>query len=191
MQDLVYYQYCFLILACTIFTYYVCSYNTDFSENRRNGLRVIGLCTMVFSCIHLLIEIFQIINLDILATVKQNQICIKFTLKNIIFWKYFRSIKNYMDVPLYICSFCFSFLIDNKCLCPSKGLWQVGIVAILFAWINLLLLLKKWSLVGKYITMFEAILVRFMKVSIIALVLVIAFSLAFFMALHEPYLPVS
>ena len=96
-----------------------------------------------------------------------------------------------MEIPLYILAIYFAFSFSDKCLCPTYGSWQVGIVVILFAWINLLLFFNKWPLLGKYIAMFQAILIRFLKVLIIAVVLLVAFSLAFYMALHEPDLPVS
>lgn len=111
-------------------------------------------------------------------------------LQKCIHWKYFKKPQNYLEIPLYFLSLYFSFVLYNKCFCPDDGVWQAGIVAILFAWLNLLHFFNKWPLIGKYIAMFEAILVRFMKVLIIAVVLLVAFSLAFFMALHEPNLPV-
>ena len=169
---------------------------SDFSPSKKRGLTVIGLCTVIFSCIRLFMELCELINFDFLATQcrrrqqRSRRTGSRFSFPRFIHWEYFKKFQNYLEVPLYSLSIIFSFVIYNECLCPSSNLWQAGIVAILLAWVNLLHFFNKWPLTGKYIAMFQAILFRFLKVLIIALVLLVAFSLAFYMALHEPSLPV-
>ena len=169
---------------------------SDFSPSKKRGLTVIGLCTVIFSCIRLFMELCELIDFDFLATQcrrrqqKSRRTGSRFTLPRLIQWEYFKKFQKYMEFPLYSLSIFFSFVIYDECLCPSSNMWQAGIVAILLAWVNLLHFFNKWPLIGKYIAMFKAILIRFLKVLIIALVLLVAFSLAFYMALREPNLPV-
>ena len=170
----------------------------DFSSGKREIVTIIGLCTIAFSCVRILTEICEFVNFNMLVSncSKANRKRRLLTRVQRFFWKcihwnYLTKPENYLEIPLYTISIYFSFTFVDNCLCPTHGAWQVGIVAILFAWVNLLLFFNKWPLLGKYIAMFQAILVRFMKVLIIAVVLLVAFSLAFYMALHEPDLPVS
>ena len=170
---------------------------SDFSPSKKRGLTVIGLCTVIFSCIRLFIELCELINIDFLTTQcrrkhqKSRRTGSRFSFPRLIKWEYFRKFQNYLEIPLYFLSILFSFVIYDECLCPGSNIWQAGIVAILLAWVNLLHFFNKWPLIGNYIAMFQAILSRFLKVLIIALVLLVAFSLAFYMALHEPSLPVN
>lgn len=182
-----------LFLAVYFFHYMLWS---DLSPSKKTGLRAIGLCTVVFSCIRLFMEFCELINFDFLTTQckrkrqKSRRTGSKFSFQKLIVWRYFMKFQNYLEVPMYSLSIIFSFVIYDECLCPSKNIWQAGILAILLAWVDLLHFFNKWPLIGKYIAMFQAILIRFVKVLIIALVLLVAFSLAFYMALHEPNLPV-
>ena len=180
----------------TFLLFSVCMPLSDFSPSKKRGLMVIGLCTVVFSCIRLFMELCELINFDSLTTQckrkhqKNRQTGSRFSFPRLINWEYFKKFQNYLEVPLYSLSISFSFVIYDECLCPSRNIWQTGIVAILLAWVNLLHFFNKWPLIGNYIAMFQAILIRFIKVLIIASVLLVAFSLAFYMALHEPSLPV-
>ena len=168
-----------------------------FPSGKREIVTVVGLCTIVFSCIRLFMEICEFINFDMLvfscrkAIKKRRWIRVRAFFRKCIHWKYLKKPENYLEIPLYTLAIYFSLSFYAECLCPTHGAWQVGIVTILFAWVNLLNFFNKWPLLGKYIAMFQAILVRFLKVLIIAVVLLAAFSLAFYMALHEPELPVS
>ena len=109
----------------------------------------------------------------------------------IIKWKYFTSPTNYVEIPLYTLSLIFVNVIHRECLCPSRGQWQIGTIAVFLAWVDLLLFMNKWPDLGIYISMLWRIIVNFLKVSIIALFLIIAFGFAFYMAFYEPDLPVS
>ncbi len=106
-------------------------------------------------------------------------------------WKYFKRESNYLEVTMYVLSLVFAGVLHRECFCPSRGQWQAGIIAVFFAWIDLILFLNKSPTFGVYIEMFRKIIVKFLAVSIIAVLLVIAFGLAFYMAFYEPDLPVS
>ena len=169
----------------------------DFLSGKRGIAAIVGLCTITFSCVRLLMEICGLINFNMLIfnCSKRNRKKRGFNMRRFfqkcINWKYLTQPENYLEIPLYTIAIYFSFSFVDDCLCPTKAAWQAGVVAILIAWLNLLNFFNKWAILGKYIAMFQAILVRFMKVLIIAAVLLVAFSLAFYMALHEPELPVS
>ena len=64
-------------------------------------------------------------------------------------------------------------------------------MALFLAWLNLLLFMNKWPGLGIYISMLLKIILNFVKVSIIALFLIISFGFGFYLAFYEPELPVS
>ena len=76
-------------------------------------------------------------------------------------------------------------------MCPTKLQWEIGTVAVFFAWINLILFLHKLPSVGVYVGMMLQIIKSFMKTFVLALFLTVAFSLAFYMAFYDPDVPVS
>ena len=114
-----------------------------------------------------------------------------FFIHNCIKWEYFSQISNYLEIPLFILSISFVAVFRNDCFCPNNTQWQAGIIAMFLAWMDLLLFLNKLPAYGIYIAMLWKIVIKFMKVSIIALLLHVAFTFAFYMAFYEPQLTVS
>lgn len=162
------------------------------SSTRRNGITTAAVMTIIFALVRgLLFELSQALNLTI---------CIKRYLKtrqcpcnpkSWINWDYFKTLSNYLEVPMYTLSIVFVSVFNNDCLCPSRGQWQAGIIAVFLAWIALILFLNKWPTLGVYIAMLGKIIMRFVTVLIIGFLLIIAFGLAFYMTFYEPDLPVS
>ena len=99
---------------------------------------------------------------------------------------YFISLINWMELTLYILSFIFVLVFHDKCLCPFRWQWQIGIVAVFLAWINLMIFFSKFPLTGVYVLMFTTICYTFLKILVLSLLLVIAFALTFFLIFHEP-----
>ena len=163
----------------------------DFSPGRQNVVKIFGVCTTIFACICLAMKICELINLGELVRNCRKDNRKRRQLGTGMCINCLKILGNNLNISVYILSFYFSFFVGNKCLCPSYGQWQVGIVVILLAWVNLLYILKKWPRLGKYIAMFQVVMVRFMRVLIIAVVLLVAYSLAFYMAFHESGLHVS
>ena len=93
---------------------------------------------------------------------------------------------NWLELPLYLFSIIFTFVFATPCLCVYNWQWQIGVVAVFLGWIGLIAFLQKWSVTGVYVLMFVNILVSFLKIAFLALLLVIAFALAFYMLLFEP-----
>ena len=151
------------------------------SLGRRRFLNGAAVIVIICSLVRLLVKLLEVIELVRVITGPE-QIC-KF-----IDWAY---LTTYMEIPLYVLSIAFVSVFQHECLCPSRGQWQAGIFAVFFAWIDLIFYLNKWPLVGIYIQMLLRILQNFVKVLIMAGLLLFAFDLAFYMAFFEPGLSVS
>ena len=93
---------------------------------------------------------------------------------------------NWLEIPLYLFTIFFTFVYATPCLCVYSWQWQFGVVAVFLGWVGLVIFLQKWPMTGVYVLMFGKILVTFMKIAFLALLLVIAFALAFYMLLFEP-----
>ena len=104
--------------------------------------------------------------------------------------EYFRYLSNYLEIPMYVLSIAF-VTTTNSCFCPSRIQWQAGTVAMFFAWIDFILFLNKWPDLGIYIGIIWKITIRFLSVSLIAILLLLSFTFTFYMAFYEPDLPVS
>ena len=169
---------------------------------RRSLILTSAIFILGFSVIRIIIEFFQICKLPELLKclrckrkgIYSRKSCgsaCKYFIHNCIEWKYFSQISNYLEIPIFILSISFAGIFHNDCFCPSSTQWQAGIVAVFLAWMDLLLFLNELPAYGIYIAMLWKILLKFMKVSIIAFLLHVAFTFAFYMAFYEPQLTVS
>ena len=100
--------------------------------------------------------------------------------------EYLQDWVNWLEIPLYLCSIIFTFVFATPCLCVYNWQWQIGAVAVFLSWITLISFLQKWPVTGVYILMFINIIQSFLKIAFLALLLVIAFALPFFMLFFEP-----
>ena len=100
--------------------------------------------------------------------------------------EYLQDWVNWLEIPLYLFSIMFTFVFATPCLCVYSWQWQIGVVAVFLGWIGLITFLRKWPVTGLYILMFVNIIVSFLKIAFLALLLVIAFALGFYMLLYEP-----
>lgn len=105
--------------------------------------------------------------------------------------EYFVDPSNYLEIPLHCLSIAFALVYMNHCFCASVLQWQVGTVAVFLAWMDLILYLNKWPLLGVYIEMLWKIARRFFTVLFIAILLLFAFSLAFYLTFYDPHTSVS
>jgi len=90
-----------------------------------------------------------------------------------------------------LCSIIFVWVFHTGCLCPLYWQWQLGAVAIFLGWMNLIVFIQKFPLTGIYVLMFINILYTFLRTVMLSFLLVIAFSLTFYMAFFEPGITVS
>ncbi|XP_071500366.1 uncharacterized protein [Diadema antillarum] len=67
--------------------------------------------------------------------------------------------------------------------------WQCGAVAVFLAWINLILFIRRFSVLGIYVIMFIDIFRTFMKFVLVLILFIVAFALAFYTLLmnQEPF----
>ena len=110
---------------------------------------------------------------------------------NWINWKYLLQPINYVQILMYILSIVFVSVVYNNCLCPTRAQWQVGTVALFFAWSAFLHFVDKWPALGIYLGMFHKIMLRFLMITTIFVLLLVSFALPFYMAFYEPALLVS
>ena len=80
----------------------------------------------------------------------------------------------------------FTFVFATPCLCVYSWQWQFGVVAVFLGWVGLINFLQKWPVTGVYVLMFVNIIGSFAKIAFLAVLLVIAFALAFYMLFFEP-----
>ena len=93
---------------------------------------------------------------------------------------------NWIEFFLFAFTIMFIFVFATPCLCPQNWQWQLGILAVFLAWINLVLFIQKFPVIGIYIVMFLKICKTFMWTVVLSLLLIVSFGLAFYMAFYEP-----
>ena len=93
---------------------------------------------------------------------------------------------NWVEIPLYLCSIIFVFVFATPCLCVYHWQWQFGVIAIFLGWIVLITFFQKWPLTGVYVLMFVHIIWSYLKVAFLAVLLITAFGLAFYLQFSEP-----
>ena len=101
-------------------------------------------------------------------------------------WEYFKEVRNYGEIPLYIMSIIYLFVFFNYCGCPLEWQWQVGIFAVFLGWMNLITYVSKFPNTGIYVLIFYEIVLTFLKLISFSILLVLAFSLIFFMTFNNP-----
>ena len=100
--------------------------------------------------------------------------------------EYLQDWVNWLEILLYMCSIIFTFVFATPCLCVYNWQWQIGVISVFLGWIGLISFLQKWPVTGIYVLMFINIIQSFLKITFLALLLVIAFALAFYMLFFEP-----
>ena len=174
---------------------YVCAIlmNTDLSPVRRGLIYVSSVVTLLLTIMRLTQELLQLIHFHCRRSHSAERRFCNFTCRPRPRLKYWRDPSNYIELSLYFFSIVFVlvFFRSGDCLCPTKLQWEIGTVAVFFAWINLLLFLHKLPSVGVYVGMMWQIIKSFMKAIILALLLSVAFGLVFYMAFYDPNVPVS
>ena len=98
---------------------------------------------------------------------------------------------NWIEITLYIVSIIFVSVFRTTCMCSQEWQWQLGVVTIFLAWIDLIIICAKSPGIGIYIIMFGKIFLTFLKAVILPVLLVIMFGLTFYMTFSEPQFQVS
>jgi len=95
---------------------------------------------------------------------------------------------NWIELVLFAFTIMFIFVFPTPCLCPQNWQWELGIMAVFLAWIDLVLFVQKFPVFGIYIVMFLKICKTFLWTVVLTTLLIISFGLAFYMAFYEPQL---
>ena len=101
---------------------------------------------------------------------------------------YFLDWVNYLEWVLFVSSIIFAFIFPSPCFCLPNWQWQIGAIAVFLSWIDLIIFFRKFPITGIYIVMFMDIFYIFWRMIILALMLVMAFALSFYMLFHNPQL---
>ena len=133
----------------------------------------------------LLLEVFRIISLCVLSYWDASQLMYH-QLKSYIF-----NLETWIQISLYILSILFLSVFRTTCLCPQVWQWQVGVMAIFLAWFSVILRCAAFPGIGIYVIMFRKIFGTFLKVLLLAMLLVATFGLTFHMTFSEPKYQVS
>ena len=62
---------------------------------------------------------------------------------------YVKDLVNWIEVILFVCSILFAFVFFTPCYCMLEWQWQVGVVAVFLAWIDLIFFLGKTPFTGR------------------------------------------
>ena len=101
---------------------------------------------------------------------------------------YVTSFENHLEIAANI--LILLFMVDplyafNCQSLPNDWPWQCGIFAVFLTWINFFISMKRFPLIGIYILMYVDILFTFLKIVAMALFFLMAFGMAFYMALLQ------
>ena len=97
---------------------------------------------------------------------------------------YFTDFTNYVEWSLYLSTL--AFVCDADSLTAASGVrshwqWQIGSIAVLLSWLELMLFIQKLPRIGIYVLMFESVIKTFLDFAIVFLLFLLGFSLSFFM----------
>jgi len=142
-----------------------CSCSLIMSDQHRGFIFALAIVVIVLSISRLAFEIVQFCLLML---------------------NYVKDWVNWIEVAVYICSMMFAWIVHTECLCLFEWQWHFGVAAVFLAWITLLTFAQKFPHTGIYVLMFLSICWTFLKAVILFALLVLAFSLAFYMIFFEP-----
>ena len=98
--------------------------------------------------------------------------------------RYLKESENYIQVIMFISVIIFVFPIgQNSCWCLPGWKWQIGALAVFFAWINLLLLIRyiPWCKVGERSTMLFNVYRNFICSLYLPIILLVTFAIPIYM----------
>ena len=159
-------------------------HTTELSGTRSRLVFLVAVGIIFLASFRLLLEVFRIIFLCILSCWDASQLM--YHLKSYIF-----NLETWIQISLYILSIIFVSVFRTTCLCPHVWQWQIGVMAIFLAWFSVILRCAAFPGIGIYVIMFRKIFGTFLKVLLLAILLVATFGLTFYMTFSEPQYQVS
>ena len=136
------------------------SFHIDPADVRQEALRVLSIMLILLSTAYLVLETFQMFRRG---------------------WKYFLAFDNYFQICVFSFTIIFVFGFFNDCWCATPWQWQIGALAVFLAWFNVIILLKDMPWAGIPINMLFNIIWTFLKLIFMPILLIIAFSIPFYM----------
>lgn len=100
--------------------------------------------------------------------------------------QYFLDWVNYLEIILFTTSILFAFVYTEQCFCPRPWQWELGAIAVFFAWIDLVIFVRKLPVTGIYVVMFMNIFYILLKLAFLAVLLILAFAFSFYMIFNDP-----
>ena len=149
----------------THYVYCSCSSISELSDNRQRFTFTAAIFVVLLALTRLIIEVFQMYHHDV---------------------HYFTDPVNWMELFMAMFAIIFVWVFNTDCLCTYYWQWQIGTIAVLLAWFDFIIFVQKLPTVGIYVAMLRNILWSFIKTLPLAVMLVIAFALGFFMLFSEP-----
>ena len=101
--------------------------------------------------------------------------------------KYFTCLQNLLDWMVYITGFLFllAFAAKIRSLKAGQLAWQLGTVCIFLAYMNLILQTRIFHNVGLYVTMFIEVVKTLIRVLVVFMMFILAYSLVFYILFKE------
>lgn len=107
-----------------------------------------------------------------------------------IFWlqlNYFKDYTNYVDFAMYASTFIYilPYVTKDDLYSDIEVQWSAGTLGLMLCYVNLILSLRRVSSVGLYVTMYVEVLLTFVKVILIFTIVLIGYSLVFYVLLKQ------
>lgn len=158
-----------------------------YTTTSKSKILVFATLVFVHSLVRLIIEVVEL-SWSIVEAIKKSTND-KYYQRCFIRVHYLRSWRNWNEFPLYSLTLIFVgslyYQIGNN-LCLTEWQWQIGALVMLLTWCELIVFLSQFQFVGVYALMFVKVLSTFIRVMTLALLLIIAFALTFYMMLSQP-----
>ena len=102
--------------------------------------------------------------------------------------QYLLDLENWLEMIVFATSITFvtKHLQLEDCFCPDKSTWAMGIIAVLFGWINHIVFSRQIPFTGIIVSIMYNICITFVKVMLIAAQLIFIFALPLYMLLTIP-----
>ena len=92
---------------------------------------------------------------------------------------------------LFPLSIVYVFIYFDECGCPKEWQWHLGILIVLLAWVDLMIIAAEFPISGTFILIFKEILYTILGLFTFALPMILAFAIILFMMFHNPFSQVN
>ena len=153
--------------------------HTGVSTGLRTSIIAVSIVVLLLALFRLLLELVQLIQRTasyILDCKKRPSEILRY------FPQYWSDWENWVEIAHYTCSIAFVLCVYTADgLCVTNPQWQVGVCAMFLGWFVFILFVSKLPIVGIYVIILLRISLTFVKLLFLAVLLVVAFGLTFFM----------